>query len=129
MTGADTASSVVRRIFLQNLLYSDFLDDSLDGYLLRHGLSVFSSSILYHNFVYRRVVVYSPQIYENYKLKSGEGVSVPFVAIWLLGDLLNLVGAALAGLLPTVIVLAIWVRLTSSRITNLTILSSCPSFN
>jgi hypothetical protein len=54
--------------------------------------------------------VYSPQIYENFKLKSGEGLSLPFVVIWLLGDLMNLSGAILAGLLPTVILLAIWVR-------------------
>lgn len=40
-----------------------------------------------------RIVVYSPQIVENYKLKSGEGLSVPFVVIWLLGDLCNLIGA------------------------------------
>ncbi|KAI0322344.1 PQ-loop-domain-containing protein [Amylostereum chailletii] len=52
--------------------------------------------------------VYSPQIYENYRLKSGEGLSVPFVIIWLLGDLCNLVGAAMAGLLPTVIILAVY---------------------
>lgn len=56
-----------------------------------------------------RIVVYSPQIYENYTLQSGEGLSVPFVVIWLLGDLFNLVGAALAGLLPTVIILALYV--------------------
>ncbi|KAJ7600741.1 PQ loop repeat-domain-containing protein [Mycena floridula] len=52
------------------------------------------------------IVVYSPQIYENYSLKSGEGLSVPFVVVWLLGDLCNLGGAFFAGLLPTVIILA-----------------------
>ncbi|KAF5338949.1 hypothetical protein D9611_008785 [Ephemerocybe angulata] len=51
------------------------------------------------------IVVYSPQIYENYQLKSGEGVSVLFISIWLLGDLLNLAGAVLGNLLPTVIIL------------------------
>ncbi len=53
-----------------------------------------------------RVVVYSPQIYENFSLKSGEGLSIAFVLIWLAGDLCNLVGAGLAGLLPTMIILA-----------------------
>ena len=53
--------------------------------------------------------MYSPQIYENYSLQSGEGLSVPFVVIWLLGDLANLTGAILAGLLPTVIILAVYV--------------------
>ncbi|KAF8964378.1 PQ loop repeat-domain-containing protein [Flammula alnicola] len=54
------------------------------------------------------IVVYSPQIYENYTLQSGEGLSVLFVIIWLLGDLTNLAGALLAGLLPTVILLALY---------------------
>ena len=60
--------------------------------------------------MYHRIVVYSPQVYENYLLQSGEGLSVLFVVIWLLGDLTNLTGAILAGLLPTVIILAIYVR-------------------
>ncbi|KIY71245.1 PQ-loop-domain-containing protein [Cylindrobasidium torrendii FP15055 ss-10] len=54
------------------------------------------------------IIVYSPQIYENYALQSGEGLSIVFVYIWLLGDLCNLVGAGLAGLLPTVIILAVY---------------------
>jgi len=52
------------------------------------------------------IVVYSPQILENYHLQSGEGLSVFFVLIWLVGDLTNLFGALLAGLLPTIIILA-----------------------
>jgi solute carrier family 66 (lysosomal lysine-arginine transporter), member 1 len=56
-----------------------------------------------------RVVVYSPQLYENYVLQSGEGLSVAFVLIWLVGDLCNLSGAILAHLLPTVIILALYV--------------------
>ncbi|KAF9483454.1 PQ-loop-domain-containing protein [Pholiota conissans] len=54
------------------------------------------------------IVVYSPQIYENYTLQSGEGLSVLFVVIWILGDLTNVVGAILAGLLPTVIILGLY---------------------
>lgn len=56
-----------------------------------------------------RIVVYSPQIYENYILQSGEGLSVLFVVVWLLGDLTNLAGAILANLLPTVIFLGVYV--------------------
>jgi len=52
------------------------------------------------------IVVYSPQIAENYQRKSGQGLSVLFVLTWLLGDLCSLVGAILANLLPTVIMLA-----------------------
>jgi solute carrier family 66 (lysosomal lysine-arginine transporter), member 1 len=63
------------------------------------------------NFIHNRVVVYSPQIYENFALKSGEGLSIAFVVIWLVGDLCNIVGASIAGLLPTVIILAGYVRL------------------
>ena len=58
-----------------------------------------------------RVVVYTPQLYKNFTLKSGEGLSVAFVVIWLAGDLCNLIGAIRAGLLPTVIILAGYVSL------------------
>jgi len=54
------------------------------------------------------IVVYSPQIAENYKRKSGQGLSVLFVFTWLLGDLCSLIGAILANLLPTVIMLAVY---------------------
>ncbi|RDX49895.1 PQ-loop-domain-containing protein [Lentinus brumalis] len=54
------------------------------------------------------LVVYSPQIIENYQLQSGEGLSVSFVLIWLVGDLCNLSGALLAGLLPTIIILGVY---------------------
>jgi len=57
------------------------------------------------------IVVYSPQVYENYSLQSGEGLSVPFVVIWLVGDICNLLGAVLANLLPTVIILAVYYTL------------------
>ncbi|KAJ6585064.1 PQ loop repeat-domain-containing protein [Mycena capillaripes] len=57
------------------------------------------------------IIVYSPQIYENYSLQSGEGLSVIFVLVWLLGDLCNLVGAVLANLLPTVIIIAVYYSL------------------
>lgn len=54
------------------------------------------------------IIVYSPQIYENYSLQSGEGLSVLFVVVWLLGDICNLLGAVAGGLLPTVIILALY---------------------
>ncbi|EJT97269.1 PQ-loop-domain-containing protein [Dacryopinax primogenitus] len=57
------------------------------------------------------IIVYTPQIYENYTLKSGEGLSVLFVVIWLAGDLCNLGGALMAGLIPTVIILAVYYTL------------------
>ncbi|KLO15987.1 PQ-loop-domain-containing protein, partial [Schizopora paradoxa] len=60
------------------------------------------------------IVVYTPQIYENYQLKSGEGLSVLFVVIWLLGDLCNLVGALMAGLQATVVIIAVYYSLCDS---------------
>ncbi|WWD17871.1 hypothetical protein CI109_102315 [Kwoniella shandongensis] len=54
------------------------------------------------------IVVYTPQIWENYQLQSGEGLSVPFIVLWLLGDITNLFGGVLAKLLPTVIILAVY---------------------
>jgi hypothetical protein len=56
-----------------------------------------------------RIVVYTPQIIENYQLKSGEGLSTLFVYVWLAGDFANLSGAILAGLLPTIIIIALYV--------------------
>ncbi|OCH92838.1 PQ-loop-domain-containing protein [Obba rivulosa] len=52
------------------------------------------------------LIVYTPQIIENYKLKSGEGLSVSFILAWLIGDLCSLAGAVLAHLIPTIIILA-----------------------
>ena len=46
------------------------------------------------------------QLYENYVLKSGEGLSITFIMIWLAGDALNMIGAMREGLLPTMIILA-----------------------
>ncbi|EJF61077.1 PQ-loop-domain-containing protein [Dichomitus squalens] len=54
------------------------------------------------------IVVYSPQIIENYQLQSGEGLSVGFVVTWLIGDLCNTSGAILAGLQPTIIILGVY---------------------
>jgi len=66
-----------------------------------------------------RIVVYSPQIYENYAHQSGEGLSVVFILILLGGDLCNLLGAILAGLIPTVIILACFVSSSLSNSVNL----------
>ncbi|CAO1617831.1 unnamed protein product [Parajaminaea phylloscopi] len=52
------------------------------------------------------VIVYTPQLKENYDRKSGDGLSLAFVVIWLAGDALNLVGAWRQELLGTMIILA-----------------------
>ena len=57
------------------------------------------------------VVVFSPQIIENFRRSSADGLSVTFIIIWLLGDVFNILGAVLQGVLPTMIVLAVYYTL------------------
>lgn len=47
-----------------------------------------------------------PQIYKNYKLKSTSGLSIYFLAEWLLGDLTNLLGCLFTGQATWQIVIA-----------------------
>ena len=54
------------------------------------------------------VVVFSPQIIENFRRSSADGLSIEFLIIWLLGDLFNIIGAVLQGVLPTMIILAVY---------------------
>ncbi|RMZ81588.1 hypothetical protein DV737_g2513, partial [Chaetothyriales sp. CBS 132003] len=49
-----------------------------------------------------------PQLVENYRNGSAEAISLGFVFIWFLGDIFNLVGAAWAGLVSTVIAVAVY---------------------
>jgi solute carrier family 66 (lysosomal lysine-arginine transporter), member 1 len=57
------------------------------------------------------VVVFSPQIIENFRRGSAEGLSIIFIVIWLAGDVFNILGAILQGVLPTMIILAIYYTL------------------
>jgi hypothetical protein len=59
------------------------------------------------------VVVFSPQIIENFRRSSAEGLSIEFVIIWLLGDFANIIGAVMQRVLPTMV---------SLRLSNLMIL-------
>src|SRR4051812_30435937 len=54
------------------------------------------------------VVVFSPQIIENFRRSSAEGLSIQFVVVWLLGDVFNILGAVLHGVLPTMLILAVY---------------------
>lgn len=56
----------------------------------------------------RITVVFSPQIIENWKRSSADGLSVVFIVIWLAGDFFNIIGAVLQGVLPTMIILAVY---------------------
>ena len=54
------------------------------------------------------VVVFSPQIIENFRRSSADGLSLTFVITWLVGDVFNILGAVLQGVLPTITILAVY---------------------
>ncbi|KAL6912952.1 hypothetical protein ACHAPO_007544 [Fusarium lateritium] len=54
------------------------------------------------------VVVFSPQIIQNFQRGSADALSIQFIIVWLLGDVFNILGAVLQGVLPTMIILAIY---------------------
>ncbi|RVD80303.1 uncharacterized protein DFL_008204 [Arthrobotrys flagrans] len=49
-----------------------------------------------------------PQLWENFRNQSAEGLSTLFLIMWLFGDVCNLIGALWARLLPTVVALGIY---------------------
>lgn len=49
-----------------------------------------------------------PQLIEQWRLKSADGIAIGFITIWFAGDVFNLIGSIWAGLLPEVVFLAIW---------------------
>ena len=54
------------------------------------------------------IVVFTPQILENFRRGSAEGLSLLFVIVWLLGDVFNILGAVLQGVIPTMTILAVY---------------------
>ncbi|KAL1924827.1 uncharacterized protein VTP21DRAFT_4481 [Calcarisporiella thermophila] len=52
------------------------------------------------------ICVYTPQMLENYLRKSGEGLSLSFILLWLVGDTLNIIGVVITDLLFTMFLLA-----------------------
>ncbi|KAF2142544.1 uncharacterized protein K452DRAFT_286970 [Aplosporella prunicola CBS 121167] len=65
-----------------------------------------------------------PQLIENYKLGSADGISITFLAVWFIGDITNLIGALWAGLVPTVIALAVYFCFA-----DLVLISQCLYYN
>ena len=57
------------------------------------------------------VVVFTPQIIENFRRASADGLSLLFIVIWLVGDVFNVLGALFQGVLPTMIILAVYYTL------------------
>lgn len=60
------------------------------------------------------VVLLMPQLIEQWRLKSSDGIAIGFISIWFLGDIFNLIGSIWAKLLPQVVFLAIWFCFTDS---------------
>ncbi|OWO99967.1 hypothetical protein B2J93_1452 [Marssonina coronariae] len=54
------------------------------------------------------IVVFSPQIVENFRRGSADGLSLQFIIVWLAGDIFNILGAVFQGVLPTMLILAIY---------------------
>ncbi|KAI8637122.1 PQ loop repeat-domain-containing protein [Parasitella parasitica] len=54
------------------------------------------------------LIVFTPQLWENYQRKSGDGLSMTFLVIWLAGDVFNLLGVIMQDLLVTMFVLALY---------------------
>lgn len=61
---------------------------------------------------------------ENYKSGSADGISLAFLIVWFIGDVTNLIGAVWAGLVPTVIALAIYFCFA-----DLVLISQCLYYN
>lgn len=57
------------------------------------------------------IIVFAPQINENFRRKSSEGLSLMFIILWLAGDVFNVLGAVLQGVLPTMTILAVYYTL------------------
>ncbi|RFU76919.1 hypothetical protein TARUN_5332 [Trichoderma arundinaceum] len=54
------------------------------------------------------ICVILPQMIVNYRAKSADGLSMPFLAVWMIGDVTNLIGGLFTHLAPTAIVLAVY---------------------
>lgn len=57
------------------------------------------------------VVVFSPQIIQNFRRGNADALSIQFIIVWLLGDVFNIIGAVMQGVLPTMIILAVYYTL------------------
>lgn len=47
--------------------------------------------------------MFSPQIIENFRRSSADGLSLQFIIIWLFGDIFNVLGGVMQGVLPTMV--------------------------
>lgn len=54
------------------------------------------------------VIILLPQLLEQWRLKSADGISIGFITAWFIGDILNLIGSIWGNLRPNVVLLALW---------------------
>lgn len=66
------------------------------------------SDILGYTSIVSWILVFTPQVWENYKRKSGDSLSVAFLTIWLIADIFSIIGILMADLLPTMLYLSIY---------------------
>ncbi|KAH8730115.1 vacuolar membrane PQ loop repeat protein [Phaeosphaeriaceae sp. PMI808] len=85
-------------------MFSTILMGNMPPLSIHEALSGVFGSISLASWVFLLV----PQLIENYKQGSAEGISLAFLTVWFIGDITNLAGALWAGLVPTVIALAIY---------------------
>lgn len=65
------------------------------------------------------VVVFSPQIIQNFQRSSADALSIQFIIVWLLGDVFNIIGAIMQGVLPTMVQPPFPAALRCSRFANI----------
>lgn len=54
------------------------------------------------------IILLLPQLIEQWRLKSADGVAIGFIMAWFFGDLANLLGAIVGQLRSSIILLALW---------------------
>ncbi|KAJ1655595.1 hypothetical protein IWQ61_004687 [Dispira simplex] len=54
------------------------------------------------------IIVFVPQLYENYKRKSADSLSIHFLLFWIVGDIFNLLGSIYQEVLFTTVLLAVY---------------------
>ncbi|KAJ2609498.1 hypothetical protein GGF44_006287, partial [Coemansia sp. RSA 1694] len=62
------------------------------------------------------MVVMFPQIYLNFRRKSGEGISLAMTGAWIIGDLFNIAGALMQGLVTSTIMVASYFLLVDATL-------------
>lgn len=64
---------------------------------------IYTVNILYYYLCNYSNLNNNRQLWENYTRKSGDGLSMTFLVIWLAGDVFNLLGVIMQDLLVTMV--------------------------